>query len=140
MQASSVGEIDAFTCLVHTVLPSLRATGGSLVALTSAALLRHSPGDVLSTAPKAAISAIVRAVAREEGRHGVRANEVAVGWIDAGMARVIDFPEGWEERARANIPLCRPGRVDEVAQVVAMLAATSYVTGQQVAVDGGYSV
>ena len=133
-------EIEAFTCLVSGVLPALRATSGSLVALTTAALDRHAPADVLSTAPKAAISAIVRAVAREEGRNGVRANEVAVGWIDAGMARVIDFPEGWEDRARRNIPLGRPGRADEVADAVAFLASALYVTGQRLAVDGGYSV
>jgi NAD(P)-dependent dehydrogenase (short-subunit alcohol dehydrogenase family) len=133
-------EVDAFTCLVTGVLPALRASSGSLVALTSAALDRHAPADVLSTAPKAAISAIVRALAREEGRHGVRANEVAVGWIDAGMAKVIGFPEGWEERARRNIPLRRPGRANEVADAVAFLASATYVTGQRLAVDGGYSV
>ena len=133
-------EIEAFTCLVQGCLPALRKTGGALVALTTAALNRHAPADVLSTAPKGAISAIVRGVAREEGRYGVRANEVAVGWIDAGMARSIDFPEGWEEAARRNIPLGRPGQASEVAEAVALLARCTYVSGQRLAVDGGYSV
>ena len=132
-------EVEAFTCLVQGVLPTLRRNRGCLVALTTAALNRHSPADVLSTAPKGAISAIVRAIACEEGRYGVRANEVAVGAIRAGMFEKIDFPPGWVEAVEANVPLGRMGTAQDVADAVAYLATASYVTGQRLAVDGGWS-
>ena len=65
-------------------LPHLRASRGSITAVTSAGLYRFPSRDVLSVAPKAAIEALVRAVAKEEGRSGVRANCVALGVIEAG--------------------------------------------------------
>ena len=102
--------------------------------------------DVLSTAPKAAIEATVRAIAREEGRFGVRANTVAVGAFDAGMYHRLrgrsELTQEWEEAAFENIPLRRLGRAAELASVVAFLAspAAGYITGQRIVVDGGFSV
>src|SRR5690606_16290147 len=67
-------EVLGFTRVVQAVLPSMRRHRGSLVALSRAGLSRHPPGDALSTVPKAAMEALIQGVAREEGRHGVRAN------------------------------------------------------------------
>ena len=78
-------DVNGFFHVVHACLPHLRRSRGSLVFVSSAGLKRFPPGDVLSVAPKGAIEALVRGVAREEGRHGVRANSVAVGVVDAGM-------------------------------------------------------
>ncbi|MCC6306762.1 MAG: SDR family NAD(P)-dependent oxidoreductase, partial [Rhodobacteraceae bacterium] len=74
-----------FFHLVHAALPHLRARGGSLVACVSAAQFRHAPADGLSVVPKAGVLALLLGVAKEEGRHGVRANGVAVGLIEAGQ-------------------------------------------------------
>ena len=132
--------------VVRAALPSLRETRGSIVFISSAGLKRHPPGDILSVAPKAAVEALLRGVAREEGRNGVRANSVALGIIDAGM-----FPElvkrgeldaAYLEASKKNIALRRFGRAEEVAQAVVFLAsnAASYVTGQTIYLDGGYSI
>jgi NAD(P)-dependent dehydrogenase (short-subunit alcohol dehydrogenase family) len=132
--------------VVQAGLPELRKTRGSFVFISSAGLSRFPPGDVLSVAPKAAVEALLRGVAREEGRYGVRANSVALGIIDAGM-----FPELVErgeldarylEAAKRNIALGRFGLAAEVAETVAFLAssAAGYITGQTLCVDGGYSV
>ena len=83
---------------------------------------------------------MVRAVAREEARFGVRANAVAVGVIDAGMFRRIEFPEGWTEKALQDIPLGRLGRAEDVGDAVAFLANAPYVTGHVLSVDGGWSL
>ncbi|MDG1482593.1 MAG: SDR family oxidoreductase [Myxococcota bacterium] len=131
--------------LVSAGLPHLRASTGSFVALSSAGVRRHPPGDILSVAPKAAIEALVRGVAREEGRHGVRANAVAVGVIEAGQylrLRQAEFSEKWEAAAKRNTALKRLGTPDELAEAVLFLASrrAAYVTGQVISVDGGYSL
>ncbi len=108
----------------------------------SAGQSRWPPGDALSVIPKAGVTAAVRGLAREEGRHGVRANAVAVGVVEAGIFHRIDFSGAWRDAATRNIPLRRFAAADEVAQCVVFLASerASYVTGQVLHADGGYSI
>ena len=139
-------DVGGFFAVLHAALPHLRASHGALVAVSSAGVKRHPPGDVLSVAPKAAIEAIVRAVAKEEGRYGVRANAVALGVIETGQFhRGLDrgdFSPEWVAAAKRNTPLRRFGSAEEVAEVAVFLASTraSYVTGQTIALDGGFTV
>lgn len=135
-------EVEAFHGLLRAALPALRRGSGSVVALTSAGGARFPPGDALSVVPKGAVEALVRGLAREEGKHGVRANAVAVGVIDGGMFRRLDLPPGWTEAALRRIPLGRLGRPEEVGVTVAFLCsrAAAYVTGNVLRVDGGYGV
>jgi NAD(P)-dependent dehydrogenase (short-subunit alcohol dehydrogenase family) len=100
---------------------------------------------VLSVAPKAAIEALVRGIASEEGRFGIRANSVALGVIEAGIflrLEGVDFDPEWVEAARNNTALKRFGTAEEVANAVVFLASAraSYVTGQMLVLDGGYSI
>jgi NAD(P)-dependent dehydrogenase (short-subunit alcohol dehydrogenase family) len=138
-------DADGFFDLVHAALPHLRTSHGSIVAVTSAGLARFPSRDVLSVAPKAAIEALVRAVAKEEGRFGVRANCVALGVIEAGIfSRLSEGELGndWVQAAHRNTPLRRFGTADEVADAVHFLSSSraSYVTGQTLVLDGGYSI
>jgi len=132
--------------LVHAVLPHLRQSRGVLVAIATPAIQRYANKDLLSVAPKAAVEAIVRGVASEEGRFGIRANAVGVGVIEDGMfdALVKDgaFDETFLEASRRNVALKRLGTAEEVAEVVVFLASNRarWVTGQQVNVDGGYAI
>ncbi len=131
--------------VVQCALPLLRAGGGgSLVAVTSAGLDRHPPLDILSVAPKAGVEALMRGIAREEGRHHIRANSVAPGMLDGGLFHHLQpqLTADFMEAVKRNTALRRLGTVQEVAEVVAFLASSraSYVTGQHIAVDGGYSV
>lgn len=139
-------DVNGFFHVVHVALPHLRESRGSITFISSAGLKRFPPGDVLSVAPKAAIEALLRGIAREEGRYGVRANSVAVGVVDAGMfPRLVDrgeLSQAWLDAAIRNTPLRRFGKPEEIADAVVFLASAraSYITGQTIFVDGGYTL
>jgi NAD(P)-dependent dehydrogenase (short-subunit alcohol dehydrogenase family) len=136
-------ELIGFTRVVRAALPLMRAQGGgTIVAIGSFATYSFPPGDALSAVPKAAIEMLCRAVAREEGRYGIRANVVAPGIINAGLGEQFQqqlfSPEVWEGQ-RKRVPLRRFGEAEEIAEAVAFLASrrSAYITGQTLIVDGG---
>jgi len=129
---------------VKLLLPHMRAGGGgSIVAMSSAAMVRHSPMDILSTGPKGAVESVVRAVAREEGRYQIRANSVGLGAIDTGlMDRVwAHLSPKAAEAMRKGPPLGRIGKAEEAADAIVFLASSrsGYTTGQRLVLDGGFS-
>lgn len=139
-------EVGAFFNIVHPLLPSLRETAGAIVAVTTVAIRRFPIRDGLSAGPKGAVESLVRALAAEEGRFGVRANCVGPGILRDGIAaRLLESGE-MDQRdlaaATSRIPLRRLGTADEVAEAVVFLASplADYITGQMLDVDGGYSV
>jgi NAD(P)-dependent dehydrogenase (short-subunit alcohol dehydrogenase family) len=140
-------ELLGFTRLARAVLRLFKTQGGggNLVCVTSFAIYHFPPGDALSAVPKAGIEVLCRAIAKEEGRNGIRANAVAPGIIDAGLG--LEFqqkffsPEVWEGQ-RKRVPLKRFGEGCEIAVAVAFLASAraGYITGQTLIVDGGLSL
>ncbi len=140
------GDILAFYNLVHATLPHLRTARGSLVAVTTCATERFPKRDSLSSAPKGAVEALVRAAAKEEGRYGVRANCVGPGMMADGMAETLMATGEVDERAQAvalgEISLGHFGRASDIAEAVCFLASdrAGYITGQKLDVDGGWTL
>ncbi len=139
-------ELIGFTRVVSATLPVFRRQkGGSFVSVVSVANYSYPPGDALSSVPKAGIEALGRAIAKEEGRYGIRANMVAPGIIDAGLGAAflkdLYTPDIWETQ-KQRIALRRFGSGEEIADAVAFLASprARYITGQTLIVDGGFSL
>ena len=141
-------EADVLGCfnVVAPALPALRESRGAICALVTPAVRRATRKDVLSAAPKAAVESLVRHLAAEEGRFGVRANCVGVGPIRDGMYHrlVADgyFDERWIAAAERNLALGRLGTAADVANAVAFLVSdeAAWITGQTLMVDGGYAL
>ncbi len=145
VRAQIDADASGFFSVAHASLTHLRKTRGNIVAVTTAALGRFPVRDGLSTLPKAAVVAAVRGLAAEEGRFGVRANSVGPGMLTDGMAQELMASGQLDERAlaaaRNNIPLRIFGTASDIAEAVCFLASdrARYISGQHLAVDGGYT-
>jgi NAD(P)-dependent dehydrogenase (short-subunit alcohol dehydrogenase family) len=124
--------------IARAALPRLQ-TGAALVFVSSVASLKPGTGMPSYDASKAGLAGLCRHVAFEGAHRGIRANIVVPGLIDTPLGRVAS--RGRPSRARTAIPLGRQGTAWEVAYATVFLlgAESSYVTGQQLVVDGGLS-
>jgi len=143
MRSDAEGAFNA----IHATLPHLReGGGGSYVHVSSAGLLKYPPLDILSVAPKAAVEELIKGVAKEEGKHNIRANSIAIGVIETGIFLRLKeqgvFDEAWIEGVKSALPLNRFGQPEEVAKMAVFLASNNaaYTTGQLIPVDGGFGV
>lgn len=118
-------------------------SGGAIVNISSVAtrfgLARRLPYGVA----KSGVEALTRVLASEWAAHGIRVNAVAPGYVETELNRYA-FAQGHIVRSEieAKIPLGRLAQPKEIAEVAVFLAsdAASYVTGQTLFVDGGYTV
>jgi 3alpha(or 20beta)-hydroxysteroid dehydrogenase len=126
---------------MKAVVPAMeRAGGGSIVNISSTAGLRGSPGALAYSATKWALRGITKAAAIDLAPRGIRVNSVHPGPIDTDMVKV------WSNEQRAarigQIPMGRMGTVEEVARLVLFLLSddSAYMTGAELAIDGGASL
>jgi NAD(P)-dependent dehydrogenase (short-subunit alcohol dehydrogenase family) len=123
--------------VVRAALPGMIAQGwGRIVTIVSDAGRVGERGLAPYSAAKAGASGFTRAIAREVGRHGITANNVSLGSISTpGTSRTADDP------ALKRYVIRRFGEPSDVAGMVTFLASerSAWVTGQTIAVNGGYS-
>lgn len=131
-----------FSCL-QAEIPALRDSGGgSIVNCASIAGLNGFPQLAAYVASKHGVNGLTKAAALELAPEGIRVNSVCPGAIDTEMvARVAAEQPEMIERTIAAHPLGRLGRPEEIASTVLWLCsdAAGFVTGQAIAVDGGFT-
>ncbi len=127
--------------LVQTFAPGMVARGwGRILNLSSIFSLVTRERRAAYSMTKAALNALTRSAAVEYGPGGVLVNALAPGYVDTDLTRANNSPEALE-RIRGLIPLRRLASVAELARIAGFLVseANSYLTGQVVVVDGGFT-
>jgi len=124
-------------------LPLLRRTGGTIVNTASVAAITGPGGMAAYAASKHGVLGLTRVAAMENAAHGIRVNAIAPGWTETPMvvANSAQNP-GFAELAKRSIPAKRGAHPSEIAQAAVWLssAASSYVHGQMLVVDGGMTI
>jgi 3-oxoacyl-[acyl-carrier protein] reductase len=129
--------------LINEILPGMRAKGwGRVVALTSMSVKEPIPHLVLSNSFRTALVSALKTLSGEVAPEGVTINCIATGRIltDRLMQLYDNDEKALRAAAQRDVPMRRPGTPVEFAPLVTFLcgAPASYITGQTIAIDGGY--
>jgi NAD(P)-dependent dehydrogenase (short-subunit alcohol dehydrogenase family) len=119
-----------------------RPGGGSLVVTASLAALSGQPRGEHYAASKGGLISMMKALAVELARHGVRANAIVPGWIDTPMTERTLRWDRFVDRVLPRVPVRRWGAAEDFAGIAVYLAsdASAYHTGDTFVIDGGYNV
>jgi NAD(P)-dependent dehydrogenase (short-subunit alcohol dehydrogenase family) len=132
-----------FLCMKYEIQQMLSQGSGAIVNNSSTQGLFSYPGNSLYTASKHAVMGLTRSAALDYAKQGIRINAVNPGSIATELIdRAFKQLGITADDVNPLIPIGRLGQVEEVAQAVVFLCsdAASYITGQPLVIDGGYTV
>jgi NAD(P)-dependent dehydrogenase (short-subunit alcohol dehydrogenase family) len=129
--------VNANYYLARAALPHLKKHGeGCIITVSSTAGIRGVPGAIAYATAKGALPQFTRSLARDLADDNIRVNCVAPGVIRTRFHADMT-PERKELNLRHRIPLHREGTPEQVAEVVALLVTSDYITGETIVIDGG---
>jgi 3alpha(or 20beta)-hydroxysteroid dehydrogenase len=135
-----INQLGCFLGMKAVVSAMERAGGGAIVNISSSAGLRGSPQAFAYSATKWALRGMTKSAALDLAKRNIRVNSVHPGPIETDMLKA--WPPGWREQRLDAVPMRRTGTADEVARLVLFLLSdeSGYITGAEVAIDGGTTV
>lgn len=127
--------------LAQAAYPALARMHGSITAIASMSGLTPHPGYGAYSAAKAALVMLCRQLAQEWAADGIRVNTVCPGMVRTPLTEAVYQDEATLQQRQALVPLGRIGQAEDIGAAVAYLSsgAASYITGQNLLVDGGIS-
>ena len=134
----AVNQTGMFLGMKHAVPAMRRAGGGSIINISSTLGLVGVDDYIAYQASKGAIRLMTRSAALSYAKDGIRANVICPGFIQTPMTDVLD--EEIRQHDIGMTPMGRAGQPIEVSHAVVFLASdeSSFVTGTDIVVDGGY--
>lgn len=124
---------------IKYALPYMNKPGASVCVVSSLWSLLGGAGLTAYTATKGGINALTKSLAVEQGPAGVRVNCISPGAIETAMLNRFTQGSDMSEYYKANMPLQRAGKAEEVAAAILWISSddASYITGEVLSVDGG---
>lgn len=129
--------------LTRKIYPSLKKSDqGNVIFMSSVAGLAHLRTGAIYAMSKAAMNQLTKNLAAEWAKDGIRVNAIAPWYIATPLAKQVLQDEDYKKEVLERTPMKRIGEPEEVASVVAFLCSkgAGYITGQTIAVDGGFSI
>lgn len=126
-----------FNMIRHCARLFLRTGHGRIVNISSVAGVAGNAGQANYSASKAGVIGLTKSVACELAPKGITCNAVAPGFVATDMTAALALTD---EQLRAAVPLGRMARPEEIADAVAFLLQSDYITGQVLCVDGGVAI
>jgi len=116
--------------------------GGSLVVTSSTSAIHGAPRNQAYASTKAGVLGMVRGLAVEYARYGIRANSILPGWIATDMTAGLQAWDKFNEKAIGRVPMRRWGEGDDFSGIAVYLAsdASKFHTGDSFVIDGGYTI
>lgn len=116
--------------------------GGSLIGIASLAAIEGAARNEAYAATKGAVISMIKSIAVEHARYGVRANAILPGWIATDMTQSVQDSVAFSEKVIPRVPARRWGTPEDFGGLAVYLAsnASSYHSGDTLVVDGGYSI
>lgn len=135
--------------LAQAALPHLLKSRGAIVAVSSVGATQTGPGLAAYSASKAGLNLLIKSIAYEHARDGLRANIVSPGWIRTEMGdeemAAMNIAEDLEQayaKVSVDVPQRRAGNAEEAAEAIAWMLSpqASFVNGTELVVDGGSQI